>query len=213
MPPHNDPGTFEIGPDGVVYDGPPGDLETLLSSKPILSDPFEVSHGGETVKARFRELSNSQKQSIQAFAIQWFEDKRREQEKDGAGEWRDAESDRYVMIGEERHLRMLQAAMIQPDSFAPACSLGWLRKRMGTQLETMLGNRYAAFEASIDPVNVGEEEIEAVLQDVRDNYPFDYLLTQYDVVLLVRSLQYSVSLHSKSATDKSSGLVSGEVQH
>ena len=200
---------FEIGPDGVLHYGPPGDLEAMLSSKPIISEPFEVSYGGETKKARFRELSNSQKESIRAFAIQWFEDKRREQEEDGKGEWRDAEADRKVMIGEEMHLRMLQASTIQPDGFGPACSLAWLRKRMGSQLATMIGNRYAQFEASIDPLHTSQEMIEQVLQDVRDRYPFDYLAMQYDVVTLIKSLQYLGNLHWKSQTDKSSGSRTG----
>ena len=214
MPVHKeDPAAFELTKDGVVYDGPPGDLETLLSSKAILSESFDISYGDDKVRGRWRELSNSQKQAIQAFAIQWFEDKRRQQEEDGKGEWRDAESDRDVMIGEERHLRMLQASLIQADSYAPAISLGWMRKRMGTQLETMLGNRYHAFEASIDPVNVDEEVIEQVLQDCRDNFPFDYLLTQYDIITLVRSLQLLVNLHWPSQIEESSGGQSDDLQH
>ncbi len=200
---------LDYSPEGVVYDGPPGGLEALLSSKPIISEVVTVAHGDDSVTVKFRELSNDLKQKIMAHAIQHVEDMRRTQEEDGKGEWRDADSDRDVLIGEERDLRMLQAAMLDPKTNGPACSLGWLRKRMGTQLQTKLGDRYNAFEKLIDPEQVDEDMIELVIDDVKKNTPLDLLLMQYGSILLCRSLQFSVLHLSKSATGKSSGLGNG----
>ncbi|MEE9367150.1 MAG: hypothetical protein V3W44_10710 [Dehalococcoidales bacterium] len=196
----------EISPDGVVYDGPPGGLEALLSSKRIESEIVTVEHGGESKTIKFRELSNDQKQACMAFAIQHVEDRRRTQEEDGKGEWRDAESNRDVLIGEEQHLRMLQAAMLDPETNGPACSLGWLRKRLGTRLFTKLGDRYEVFEQSIDPDYVTEDMVKMVIDDVKKNTPLDLLLMQYGSILLARSLQFSVLHLSNSETGKSSGL-------
>ena len=210
MPPRRDDiPDIEIGPDGVVYDGPPGGLEALLSSKAIISEPVTCEHGGESVNVVFRELSNDQKQSIMGFALQFIEDKRRTQEEDGKGEWRDAESDRDVLIGEEREMRMLQAAMLDPKTKGPACSLGWLRKRLGTQLMTKIGQRYETFERSIDPEKIDEATIKQVIEDVKKNTPLDLLLMQYGSILLARCVQYLVALQSNSVTDKSSGSASG----
>jgi hypothetical protein len=200
------------GKNGVEHDGPPGSLEELLSSKPIRSQVVKVEHGGESVEVIFRELSNDLKQRIMTHAIQHVEDMRRVQEDGGQGEWRDAGADRDVLIGEERDLRMLQAAMVDPKTNGPACSLQWLRKRMGTQLQTMLGDRYNAFEASIDPEQVTEDVIEQVIDDVKKNFPLDYLLMQYGSITLCRCVQFLVAQQSSLATDKSTGLVSGETQ-
>ncbi len=198
---------IEITSDGVMYaEGvPPGGLEALLSSKAIVSEVVIAEHGGETKTVKFRELSNDQKQAIMTFAIQYMEDRRREQEEDGKGEWRDAESDRDVLVGEEMELRMLQAAMLDPTTNGPACSLTWLRRRMGTQLQTKLGQRYAAFELLIDPEKVDEDIIKAVLDSVKKNIPIESLCMECDSVLLARCLQYSVALLSNLATVKSSG--------
>jgi hypothetical protein len=182
-----------------------GCLEALLSSKPIISEPVTVEHGDSKVTIKFRELSNDQKNANRMHAIQFVEDRRRTQEDDGKGEWRDADSDLDVLKAEETDLRMLHAAMMDPKTGGPACSLEWLRKRMGTGLQTKLGDRYAKFEAAIDPAQVTEEMIEGVIQDVRDNYPFDYLLMQYDSILLVRSLQFLVAQQSTLEIAKSSG--------
>ena len=210
MPPRRDEiPDIEIGPDGVEYDGPPGGLEALLSSRAIVSEPVTCEHGGESVNVIFRELSNDQKQSCMAFALQYVEDKRRTQEEDGKGEWRDAESDRDVLIGEERELRMLNAAMLDPKTKGPACSLGWLRKRLGTQLMVKIGQRYEAFERSIDPEKIDEDTIKMVIDDVKKNTPLDLLLMQYGSILLARCVQYLVALQSNSPTGKSSGSGSG----
>jgi hypothetical protein len=192
--------------------GKPGCLESLLSSRPIHSEPVTVTHGGESVQIIFRELSNDQKNKIKTHAIQHIEDIRRKQEEDGKGVWRDADSDLDVLKGEEQELRMLQAAMLDPKTKGPACSLGWLRRRMGTQLQTAIGEHYAMFEELIDPEQVTEEMIEQVIDDVKKNIPLDLLLMQYGSILLARSLQYSVALQSSSQTDKSSGSESGEEQ-
>jgi hypothetical protein len=209
MSPKDDFGDFEVTPNGVAYDGPPGGLEALLSSRAIVSEPVTVEHDGEKKSVRFRELSNDQKQQIMTFAIQHIEDRRRTQEEDGRGAWRDAESDRDVLIGEERDLRMLQAAMLDPQTNGPACSLQWLRKRMGTGLQKQLGDRYAAFEELIDPEKVNEDLIKLVIDDVKKNTPLDLLLMQYDRISLVRSLQFLVSQQSSSQTAKSNGSASG----
>ena len=210
MPPaKHDLDHLEIGPDGVVYDGPPGGLEALLSSRAIISEVVKVEHGGESKTIKFRELSNDQKQAIMTFAIQHVEDKRRQQEEDGKGEWRDASSDRDVLIGEERDLRILQAAMLDPKTDGPACSLTWLRRRMGTQLQTKLGDRYTLFEKSIDPEKIDEDTIKMVIDDVKKNTPLALLLMQYGSVLLARSLQYLVALQENLAIVKSSGSRSG----
>jgi hypothetical protein len=208
-PKKEDLGDFEIGPEGVVYDGPPGGLEALLSSRAIVSEPVTVEHGGESKTVRFRELSNSQKQSIRMFAMQYIEDKRRTQEEDGKGAWRDAESDRDVLIGEEMELRMLEAATLDPKTNGPACSLMWLRKRMGTGLQKKLGDRYAAFEETIDPDKVDEALIKLVFDDVKKNTPIDLLLMQYDRILLCRCLQYLAVHLSSFPTGKSGGSQSG----
>ena len=209
MPPRRDDiPDIEIGPDGVVYDGPPGGLEALLSSKAIISEEVTCEHGGASVTVIFRELSNDQKQSIMGFALQYVEDKRRQQEEDGKGEWRECGEDRDVLIGEERELRMIQAAALDPKTKGPACSLGWLRKRLGTQLMKKIGDRYETFERLIDPEHVDEDRIKSVLDDVKKNTPLDLLCMQYDSILLARCLQYSVLHQSNSPTDKSSGSVS-----
>lgn len=199
------------GRDGWTMEGAgPGCLDELLSSKPIHSPPITVEHGEESKSVIFRELSNDMKQRIMTHAIQHVEDLRRTQEEDGKGAWRDAEQDRDVLIGEERDLRMLQAAMLDPKTGGPAVSLGWLRKRMGTGMQTKLGNCYAAFEQMIDPDGVDEETINAVLDDVKKNVPLDLLMMQYDAILLARSLQYSVNLLKTYETDKSSGTPNGD---
>ena len=206
QPPKDD---VEISSDGVVYDGPIGGLQALLSSKAIISEAITVEHGGESKTVKFRELSNDQKQACLAFAIQYVEDRRRTQEEDGKGEWRDAESDRDVLVSEERDMRMLQASMLDPATNGPACSLTWLRKRMGTQLQTMLGERYHQFEALIDPQKVDEDMIKMVIDDVKKNTPIDLLLMQYGLILLVRSLQFSVLHQSTYEIGKSSGIGTG----
>jgi len=212
MPQPKDLGDFEIGPNGVVYDGPPGGLEALLSSRAIVSDPVTVEHGDESKTVKFRELSNDQKNAVRAFAVQFIEDRRRTQEEDGKGEWRDAESDRDVLVAEEMELRMLQASMLDPKTNGPACSLAWLRKRMGTQLQQKLGERYDAFEKLIDPEQIDEDIIKMVIEDVKKNTPLDLLCMQYGSILLARSLQYLGALHFSSVTDKSNGLESPETQ-
>jgi hypothetical protein len=203
--PKEDLGDFEISKDGVEYDGPPGGLQSLLSSKAIISETVTVEHGGESKTVKFRELSNDQKQACMAFAIQHVEDRRRTQEEDGKGEWRDAESNRDVLVGEEQNLRMLQASMLDPETNGPACSLGWLRARMGTQLAVKLSDRYNAFEALIDPEQITEDLIEQVIGDVEQNFPLDYLLMQYGSILLCRCVQYLVAQQSNSKTDNSDG--------
>lgn len=200
---------IEIGPDGVVYDGPPGGLEALLSSKAIVSEPVTCEHGGESVNVIFRELSNDQKQAIWNFALQHVENRRRTQEEDGKGPWRDCASDRDVLIGEERELMMLQAAMLDPKTKGPACSLAWLRKRLGTQLMKKIGDRYEIFEHLIDPEQVDEELINIVINDVKKNTPLDLLLMQYGSILLARCVQYLVALQSNLATVKSGGSSTG----
>jgi len=207
MPPVSD--NIEYGKDGVVYDGPPGGLEALLASKAIVSEVVTVEHGGESVTTKLRELSNDLKQKIMAHSIQHVEDMRRTQEEDGKGEWRDSESDRDVLIGEERDLRMLQAAMLDPKTNGPACSLAWLRRRMGTQLQVKLSDRYNTFEALIDPEQIDEDMIKLVIDDVKKNIPLDLLLMQYGSILLCRCVQYLVALQSNLATVKSSGSSSG----
>lgn len=197
--------SIEYSKDGVVWDGPQGGLEALLSSKAIISEIITVKHGKETKTVKFRELSNDLKQKIMSHAIQHVEDMRRVQEEGGKGEWRDAGADRDVLIGEERDLRMLQAAMLDPETNGPACSLAWLRQRMGTQLQTKLGDRYQAFERLIDPEHVDEDMVKMVIDDVKKNTPIDLLLMQYGSILLARSLQFSVLHLSNSKTDKSSG--------
>lgn len=206
MPNPKDP---EYTKDGIVSDLPPGGLEALLSSKAILSEPVTIEHGDDKITVRFRELSNDLKQKIMGHAIQHIEDMRRTQEEDGKGEWRDAESDRDVLISEERDLRMLQASMLDVETGGPACSLPWLRKRMGTQLQTKLGDRYTTFERLIDPEQVDEEMITLVIDDVKKNIPLDLLLMQYGSILLARSLQFMVAQQSTSQTDKSNGSSSG----
>ncbi len=207
MQPPNEP---EYTKDGIKSEGPPGGLEALLSGRSIISDVVTVEHGGDKITVKFRELSNDLKQKIMAHAIQHVEDMRRTQEEGGKGEWRDSDSDRDVLIGEERDLRMLQAAMLDPKTNGPACDLAWLRRRMGTQLQTMLGDRYQVFEALIDPEIVDEGMIKIVIDDVKKNTPIDLLLMQYASVLLARSLQFSVLHQSNSRTARSSGSLSGK---
>lgn len=209
MPRRDEIPDIEIGPDGVVYDGPPGGLQALLSSKAIISEPVTCEHGGESVNIIFRELSNDQKQAIMGFALQRVEDRRRQQEEDGKGEWRDCASDRDVLIGEERELMMLQAAMLDPKTKGPACSLAWLRKRLGTQLMKKIGDRYETFEQSIDPEHIDEETIKMVIDDVKKNTPLDLLLMQYGSILLCRCVQYLVALQSNLVIVKSTGSASG----
>ena len=208
MPPRRDDiPDIEITSNGVMREEgvPQGGLEALLSSKAIISEPVTCEHGGESKTVIFRELSNDQKQSIMTFALQHVEDKRREQEEDGKGAWRDAEADRDVLIGEERELMMLQAAMLDPKTRGPACSLEWLRKRMGTQLAKRLGDRYNIFEQSIDPDKISDEAIAGVIDAVKKKTPIDLLTMEYDSILLARCVQYLVATHSELQTVKSSG--------
>jgi hypothetical protein len=206
MPPRRDDVTdFEIGPDGVVYDGPPGGLETLLSSKAIISEELTCEHGGESVNIIFRELSNDQKQFCMMFAMQYIEDKRRQQEEDGAGEWRDCESDRDVLINEEKEIRILNAAMLDPKTKGPACSLTWMRRRLGTQLMAKIGHRYFVFEKSIDPDKISDAAIAGVIDAVKKKTPIDLLTMEYDSILLASCVQYLVAVHSRLQTGKSSG--------
>ncbi|KKL03778.1 hypothetical protein LCGC14_2622740 [marine sediment metagenome] len=208
MPPRRDDiPDIEITADGVMRDEgvPVGGLEALLSSKAIVSEPVTCEHGGESKTVIFRELSNDQKQSIMTFALQRVEDKRREQEENGKGTWRDCEADRDVLIGEERELMMLQAAMLDPKTKGPACSLEWLRKRMGTQLAKRLGDRYNTFEMSIDPDKISDDAILAVIDAAEKKTPIDLLTMEFDSILLGRSVQYLVAILSELRTAKSSG--------
>jgi len=202
----------EIGFDGFVSEGPPGGLEALLSAKAIISEPVRIEREGETVEVVFRELSNDMKQKCKMHALQYIEDKRRAQEEDGKGIWRDVDSDLDVLKGEETDLRMLQAAMLDPKTKGPACSLGWLRKRMGTQLQTALGEKYAAFEQLINPSEVTTELIELVIDDVKKKMQPDFLLMQYESTTLISCIMYLVDQLSSYQTDKSTGLESGETK-
>ena len=140
-------------------------LEDLLSLEPILSDPVEVQFGGQTTQIVFRELSNDKKNRQRAAAVQYVEDERRKREKNGEGEWRDADLDVATLKAEEQELRMICASMIDPVTKGPACSLDLLRHHMGVQLQEYLSSKYAEFEQSISPYAADDQRTEQLLED------------------------------------------------
>ena len=189
---------------------PKPDLEALLSLEPILSDPIKVEFGGHTAHVVLREVPNDMKNRLKAAAIQHVEDDRCRREKESGNEWREVSGDLDVLKAEEQDLRILHAAMLDPKTRGPATKLETLRFHLGSNLQEMLGQKYAEFEQGINPDGASEELIESLIDDVKKNADLAWLWTQYGSLTALRCVQYLVAQQEQYQIELSSGISSGE---
>lgn len=186
-------------------------LDDFLSLEPMRSEPIEIERAGKKVKVIFQEVPNDLRNLHLMEGIQAVEDRRRELEKQGSGEWRDAETDLDVLKREEQELRTLCAAMKNPSDNSPAFSLSNLRYYMGSPLMDFLGNKYAEFEAGINPDSASDELVEALIDDVKKNEDLALLWTRYGSHTALRCVQYLVAQVEKYQTESSSGTDTGDM--
>ena len=187
-------------------------LERLLSTSPLLSEPIEIKRGADKIRLKFREVPNDMKNRIKEQAIQFVEDRRRKFESEGEGEWRGVDEDLMTLKAEEQELRMLQAAMIDLETDGPACSLDWLRRRMGTELQAYLGEKYKEFEDELSPDKATDDDVKSLIEDLKKNEAFPLLWMRYGSRTALSLLVCLANHPEISQIAWSFGGSSGEVQ-
>lgn len=189
-----------------------GSLERALSAEPLRSDVMEITVNGHPAKLQFVELSQTRYDQLRGEAIRWTEELRRENEDNG--EWREAQVDLDAIRANRTDILALWAAMVDPDTDGPACSLEWLEKRMPPDVQEFLATAFAAWKQGISPDGVTQEIVEALIEDVKKKRQEPglpaWLWTQYGYQRLLASVLYLVDLLSIYQSDASSGTSSGE---
>lgn len=189
-----------------------GSLEQALSADPLLSPELVWEVAGREVRVIFRELPQAQIDRLRMAAIQYVEQERARREGDGAS-WRDVQSDLDVLRANRLDLLMLHAAMLDPRTMGPACSLEWLEKRLSPELQEHLARAYHQWVQGISPDAVTTEMVDHIFEEVkkkRDDPMLPvWLWTRCGYRMLTGCMLYMADLYENYRTAQSSGTESG----
>jgi hypothetical protein len=142
-------------------------LEEALNADPVMSEILEITVRGVPVRVQFRELPTTMVDKLRMAAIQYVEDQRRKKEQKGDGEWRDAQMDIDVLRANRLELLMIHAALVNPDSGGPACTLASLEGGIEIDVLEYLGEKWEEFKTGIDPDYLDEDAIKVILDEGR----------------------------------------------
>jgi hypothetical protein len=185
-------------------------FEDALCAAPLISDVQTMKIGRNEASWVWREISQSRTDQLRRTSIQWVEEDRRRKER--GGDWRDVITDLDAMRANELDLRLIHAAMRDPENHTEeAIGLDSLRDRLSPDMQEHLATSYQIWRASIAPDTMSQEDIVALCEEIKKKeVDTPLLLTQFGFKTAIACLGYMAEQLTTYQTEPSLPTSSGE---